>query len=114
VAAAPDPFAILHLMSVARPVRWTGGGNVGGVACDRYRVDLRYGAGPDVPMRLDVWVSADGLPHRVRWSRPVGEATFRLDLDLSAYGRPVQVDVPDGGDDVTSVGAALHGIGFPT
>lgn len=103
----PTAAGLLTAIERYGPVRRSGGGDVRGVACDRYEP---VAPDPDAP-RFALWVGRDGLPRRVEWVVPYEGLTATYRIELYGWGVRADVEIPAHARDVGSPGAALRVVG---
>jgi hypothetical protein len=112
-----DPLAFLKLIADPKDVTRVGTDAVQGVDCTHYTVALdatrlgdlvaKGGSGVSVPSGtfeqvttagIQLWIDHRNLVRRMDVQMAIGQMHMSMRLDLSDYGRPVDVQLPSTGD----------------
>jgi len=116
-----DPTQSLAALQGLKAAAKLGTEKVGGVSTTRYRARIdrsklsaAAAGNPASPGTYDAWIGGDGYVYRVRTHLATGSGNAKsvvaLTVDLSDFGKTVQVTVPPAGQTVASNGS-LPGLG---
>jgi hypothetical protein len=99
-----DPSQALARLRDASAVEELGEETVFGVATTRYRARLEG----DQPLAATAWIDATSLIRRLELTTDEGPAPFTMTMELTEFGKPVDISVPE---DVRELDELLAGIG---